>query len=673
MDFASAKSIYIDLLREIERHNRLYHTHDAPEITDMEFDALVEQKKSLEKEFPSLADLAPETPGSATLPGFQKVNHQTSMLSLENAFDEKDLKDFFNRAHRFLGQSLDGDFTCVAEPKIDGLSASLIYQNGKLVQAATRGDGRTGEDITTNVKTIHDIPHHLMTFPEGRLEVRGEIYMRLSDFHTLNKLRESENEPPFANPRNAAAGSIRQLDPDVTASRKLHFFAYQIISETDHLFTHMERISALSTMGFPVNPHIQLCHTLQDLLHFYERIEAERDSLDYEIDGCVYKMNDLSLQERLGFVGKAPRFAVAHKFKAAKAQSLIEDVLFQVGRTGAITPVAKLRPTLVGGVVVSRASLHNMDEINRKDIRLHDHVWIQRAGDVIPQVVEVIKEKRSGNTQPITPPTHCPECQTPLVVEKAFLICPNTYGCPAQQIQRLIHFASKEAFDITGLGDKNIEDLFQTNLIQTSDDLFTLEERDKKSITPLRFKEGWGKTSTENLFAAIQLRRKISLSRFIYALAIPQIGLITAQTLAEHYTSVQRFLEDMNNQENELSHLHGIGEKMIEDIRTFFAHSTNQKLIENLLLHLTVEDAQPQVTHASKIFGKKIIFTGTLSISRAEAKEISLRAGAKVLNALTKDTDMVIAGNDAGSKLKKAKEWSIDVVDEETWRTMLHT
>lgn len=671
MDFASAKRIYENLLKDIERHNVLYHTYDAPEITDFEFDALIQQKKSWESQFPKLLDISEEAPGSKPLPGFKKVTHQTPMLSLDNAFEKDDLMDFFNRANRFLGQALDTPFTCVAEPKIDGLSASLIFQDGHLIQAATRGDGRVGEDITLNVKTMHDIPKYLRHAPQGRLEVRGEIYMRLSDFEALNQRRKEEGEAPFANPRNAAAGSIRQLDPEITANRKLHFFAYQLLSNSDHRLTHMERIAELSQLGFSVNPHIQLCHTMDDLIRFHKFREEGRDSLDYEIDGCVYKINELALQERLGFIGKAPRFAIAHKFKAMKAQSVIEDIVFQVGRTGAVTPVAHLRPTLVGGVVVARATLHNMDEINRKDIRIHDHVWIQRAGDVIPQVVKVILEKRPKDSAPLTPPSHCPECNTPLVLEKAFLICTNTYGCPAQQIQRLIHFASKDAFDITGLGEKHIEEFFNAHLVRRVDEFFTLFERDQKSITPLRLKEGFGKTSAENLFNAINARRRISLSRFIYSLAIPQIGIITAQALAEHYGALDKFLEAAHNPDSDLREIDGIGEKMIEDILTFFASSLNQDIIANLKAYVVIEDFKSAVTHTSSLSGKKIIFTGTLSLSRSEAKELSLRAGAKVLSSLTKDTDFVVAGSDAGSKLKKAHDLNILVIDEDTWRSML--
>lgn len=678
MDFASAKKEYARLKKLIDYHNTLYHTHDAPEITDQEFDALVQQKKKLEEKYPDLIDKAAEKPGAAVLSGFKKVNHTSPMLSLDNAFEEKDLEDFFARANRFLGRPQSEPFSCVAEPKIDGLSASLIYQDGKLITVATRGDGSVGEDITENAKTIQDIPHFLDPVPKGRYEVRGEIYMRISDFEALNQKREADGEQTFANPRNASAGSVRQLDPGVTASRKLHFFAYQVLAEHSVFTTHMERLSDLSRLGFQVNPHIKLCHNVSDLMSFYQGMEKERDQLDFEIDGCVYKMNELSLQDRLGFIGKAPRFAIAHKFKALKAQSVIENVIFQVGRVGTITPVACLRPTLVGGVIVSRSTLHNFDEIARKDIRIGDHVWIQRAGDVIPQVVEVIFEKRPSDSKPIQMPAHCPDCGAMLEQDRAQLFCPNTYGCPTQQIQRLIHFVSKDAFDIVGIGDRLIEEFFRDGLVRTPQDLFTFDERDKKSITPLRLREGFGKQSAENLFNAINSRRSIALKRFIYALGIPQVGSVLSDILAKHYRTFAAFRQAMqslavgdNFVKEDLLSIEGLGERILQDIQAYFSHPNNQTMIEELSKHLVIEDVQAQEIQQTGLTGKKILFTGTLTISRQEAKELSLRAGAKVLSSLSKETDYLVVGADAGSKLKKASELGVTVLSEDEWRQIL--
>lgn len=689
MDFASAKKAYTDLLKHIDYHTTLYHTHDAPSITDEEFDALVLQKKALEKEFPALLEELShaENPGSAPLPSFKKIKHATPMLSLDNAFNENDLRDFFLRTNRFLAQDEVTPITCVAEPKIDGLSASLMYEKGKLVCVATRGDGQTGEDITANGKTIRDIPHFLPDDPLSqmkRLEIRGEIYMRIPDFNALNARRMALSEAPFANPRNAAAGSVRQLDASITAERPLHFFAYQLVSETPILHTHMECIDTLSRLGFVVNPHIQLCHTLSDLVHFHTRMAQQRKDLGYEIDGCVYKINERALQQRLGTKGKAPRFAIAHKFIAEKAQSIIEKITFQVGRTGAITPVAELRPTLVGGVVVSRATLHNFEEIERKDIRLHDHVWVQRAGDVIPQVVSVILEKRAQNTAPLLPPTHCPDCTTPLVQEKVLLFCPNTYACAAQQIGRLIHFVSKDAFDITGLGERYMEDFFRTQRITRPDDFFTLWEREKNSLTPLSMQEGWGEKSITNLFKNIEERRTISLSRFIYALGIPHIGQVTARALSEHYITAENFVNAMDLlphalTDSEKSHIiemdllyvEGVGEKIVHDMSTFFAHPTNQAMVKNLLRQINVLPFEAQSPTSSPLHKKKVIFTGTLSLSRSEAKELSQKAGAKVLSALSQQVDYLIAGGNAGSKLKQATSLNIAILSEEEWRVML--
>ncbi len=673
MDFSSAKKEYAQLKRLIEHHNYLYHTLDTPEITDAEFDALVLKRKKIEELYPELVE-GPESPGAPVLKIFKKVAHKTPMLSLDNAFSKEDLQDFIERMNRFLNVRSDHFNDLFAEPKIDGLSASLTYEKGLLVRGATRGNGKEGEDITLNVRTIADIPRQLSE--PLSFEVRGEIYMTLHDFHELNKNREDHHEPLFANPRNAAAGSVRQLDPGITKARSLHFFAYQALDLKEKITTQKDAIHFLKTHGFHTNPHGRLCHSLDDLMLFYKELEEKRDHLDYEIDGCVYKVNDFSLQQRLGFVGKAPRFAIAHKFKAEKAQSVIDTILLQVGRTGTITPVAILRPTLVGGVVVSRSTLHNFDEIKRKDIRLHDHVWIQRAGDVIPQVVGVIVEKRPKDSLEIVPPTHCPVCETALVIEGVYYVCPNTHGCKAQVLERLIHFVSKDALNITGLGAKHIAFFYEQNLVREPADFFTLEERNRMSLTPLSAHEGWGKQSSDNLFKAIRERRTVPLARFIYSLGILQVGKGIAELLAQHYQASDHFIQAMlhhpfDEVHKDLLSIDGIGESVIRDLHTYFSDPLSRKNIENLLPFMTIEPYQRPQQHTSQLTGKTLVFTGTLGLSRQEAKELSLQHGAKVSGTLSSKTDYLVVGDDAGSKLKKAKELGVTLLTEKEWLQML--
>jgi len=684
MNFASAKKEYLALQKEIARHNVLYHTYDAPEITDAEFDALTAKLKKLEDEYPALK-ASPELnlglvdkPGARAQEGFKKIKHTTPMLSLDNAFTKDDLQGFFDRANRYLNQDLSLFIPCVAEPKIDGLSASLIYQDGALVLGATRGDGTEGEDITTNVRTIAEIPPSLRVQIPGRIEVRGEIYMKISDFHALNKSRQEKGEQPFANPRNAAAGSVRQLDSNITKERKLHFYAYQLIGNDALSDTQGNALEFLKKLGFSVNPHIRTCHAMDELLNFYYDMEAVRDTLDYEIDGCVYKINDFVLQHRLGFIGKAPRFAIAHKFKAMQAQSVVEDIILQVGRTGAITPVAILRPTLVGGVVVSRASLHNFDEVARKDIRIHDTVIVQRAGDVIPQIVKALEEKRPPQSMPFNEPTHCPDCQSKLVRDKAYLLCKNHQNCRSQVIEQLIHFVSKDAFNIAGLGDKHIAAFYDEGRIRNAVDIFTLKDRDATSLKPLRVYDGWGALSANNLFTAIEARRRISLARFIYALGIFQVGQGIAILLARHYLAANHFFHEMTKLSegdqqafDEIVAIDGIGQSIVQDITTHFQNADARNVIQKLLAQVYVEDFEkPQTTH-SVFSGKTLVFTGTLSISRAEAKEISTRLGAKVAGSVSAKTDYVIAGSDAGSKLKDAQKLGVTILNEEEWQQLI--
>lgn len=683
------------LAKEIAHHDRLYFQMDAPEISDADYDALVQRNNQIEARFPDLRreDSPTRRIGAPLTRGFRKVKHRQPMLSLENAFTSEDVVDFFDRARRFLSLESNSPMECVAEPKIDGLSAALHYQNGQLRLAATRGDGSEGEDITENVRQIQNVPHVLTgdAIPES-LEIRGEIYMAREDFFKLNKTRLEQDEAEFANPRNAAAGSVRQLDPSVTTSRPLKFFAYhaEALSGIQAKF-HTQIIESLRNWGFSVSPEIRLCPTIEDLNAFYKDIESRRADLPYDIDGVVYKINNLEWQRRLGSVGRTPRHSLAHKFAAEQAETTLEDIIIQVGRTGVLTPVAQLKPVTVGGVVVSRATLHNSDEIARKDVRVGDHVIVQRAGDVIPQIVSVVMDKRSPDSQAFVFPTQCPACGSPIeeIIGEVARRCFNGLTCPAQVVERIRHFVSRDAFDIEGMGTRHAEAFHQDGLIKTPVDIFTLEERDRESPMPLRRREGWGDQSANNLFAAINQKRTIDLDRFIYALGIPQIGSTTAKLLAKHYRSLNHWIDQLslaggssggtltgsvskNEAYQELLSLDGIGENMAADLIAFFHQSHNREIIEGLRTILTVKDYVLEVSADSPIAGKTVVFTGSLErMSRAEAKATAERMGAKVAGSVSKKTDYVIIGADAGSKAKAARELGVQVLNEDDWMTMV--
>lgn len=675
------------LAKLIAHHNTLYFQKAAPEISDADFDALVLRNRAIEARFPDLQrmDSPSHRVGAPPAEGFQKVKHRKPMLSLDNAFTAEDVADFFGRIRRFLHLPIDQAIDMVAEPKIDGLSASLHYEKGRFVLGATRGDGFEGEDITANLRTVMDIPLIL----EGEripqhLEVRGEVYMGRQDFLRLNEMRRATGEPEFANPRNAAAGSIRQLDPKITAQRPLHFFAYAYEDSSGAKDqTQSEILNALKQGGFSVSPLSQICQTEDQLMAFYHRLEEIRADLDYDIDGVVYKVNNLDWQNRLGSVGRTPRHSIAHKFAAEKAETILEDILIQVGRTGVLTPVAVLKPVTVGGVVVQRATLHNEDEIARKDIRIGDHVEIQRAGDVIPQVVRVILEKRSSSSQPYMFPKVCPVCGSEAIRAEGEVArrCLDGLVCPAQAVERLKHFVSRQAFDIEGLGEKHMEAFYQEGWIRSPADIFTLEARDRQSLTPLRNKEGWGEQSAKNLFGAIEARRTISLDRFIYALGIPQVGSVTAKLLARHYRTLDSLQDHMGEAQNqnsdawtELLALEGIGLKMAVDLVSFFAHPHNQTIVDALKAQLTLPEFQIEATRISPLTGKTIVFTGTLQgMSRAEAKAQAERVGAKVTGSVTKKTDYVVVGEDAGSKAKSARELGVQTVTEQEFLALVGT
>lgn len=540
------------LAAEIKHHDDLYHRKDAPAISDADYDALRRRNDELEAAFPQFIqkDSPSKRVGSAPAAGFRKHKHAKSMLSLDNAFQDSDVVDFQEKIRRFLGLSATAQVAMMAEPKIDGLSASIRYEDGKLVVGATRGDGQVGEDITANLKTIADIPHEITAddFPSV-FEVRGEVYMAKSDFQALNAAQEEKGAKVFANPRNAAAGSLRQLDSSVTASRPLGFFAYAWgeVSDLSAFKSQQDMMDALKRWGFKVNPLTKLCDDVAALLAHYHAIEEQRASLDYDIDGVVYKVNDLALQDRLGFVARSPRWAIAHKFPAEKAMTVVEDIDIQVGRTGALTPVAKLTPVTVGGVVVSNATLHNRDEIERLDVRIGDTVEIQRAGDVIPQVVRVIMDQRPADTTAFQFPDHCPVCGSHAVAEGSDVVVRCTGGlvCSKQMTERLKHFVSRNAFDIEGMGAKQIEAFFEAKLVKSPVDIFRLQEKNQDLDPPLEKWPGWGDQSVANLFRAIDARRTIDLDRFLYALGIRHIGQQNAKLLARTYGSIDGFIEAM--------------------------------------------------------------------------------------------------------------------------------
>jgi DNA ligase (NAD+) len=679
------------LAQVIAYHDDLYYRRAAPEISDAAYDALRERNAVIEARFPQLTrkDSPSLRIGSPPVEAFGKVLHRVPMLSLNNVFDNDGVRDFLARIRRFLGlKSLEGlDFT--VEPKIDGLSITVLYEAGRLVQGATRGDGYEGEDVTANVRTIPDIPHQVKakSFPDS-FEVRGEIYMSRSAFERLNAAQEKRGERPFANPRNAAAGSLRQLDPSVTAHRPLHFFAYgwgEVASLPAD--TQWGVYRAMKGWGFPLNPLMKLTSSVENMLATYRDIESQRASLDYDIDGIVYKLDRLDLQERLGYVSRSPRFAVAYKFPAKQATTVLHDIEVQVGRTGALTPVAKLAPVTIGGVVVQNATLHNEDEIARKNVRIGDTVLLQRAGDVIPQILGVIKEKRPKSAKPFKFPHVCPVCGSRAIREinlhtgkaEAIRRCSGGLICPAQRVERLKHFVSREAFDIEGLGEKRIKQFFDDGLIESPPDIFTLAERDKRSRRKLAEREGWGETSAKNLFAAIEASRKVGLDRFIYALGIRHVGETTARLLAKRYGTIEKFYKAARSAARnrkgdalaELDNIEDIGPTGAEAIADFFAEPHNVKVVDALLEQVSPQPVKARA-HTSPLAGKALVFTGTLkSMSRSEAKARAERLGARVLGSVSRNTDYVVAGPGAGAKLSDARVLGVKVIREGDWLKLI--
>ena len=675
------------LAHEISHHDELYFREDQPEISDAAYDALRERNAAIEARFPHLIreDSPSAGVGAAPVEAFGKVMHRVPMLSLGNVFDDEGVRDFLERIRRFLGLDTVEELAFTTEPKIDGLSITLRYEKGKLVQGATRGDGYQGENVTVNVRTIADIPKivRAKSFPDP-FEVRGEIYMSRAAFQRLNEAQAERGERTFANPRNAAAGSLRQLDPAITASRPLQFFAYGW-GEAPELpaDTQCGVYRAMAEWGFPLNPLAKLTTSVEEMLDTYRDIESGRAGLDYDIDGVVYKLDRLDLQQRLGFVSRSPRYAIAHKFPAEKATTVLRDIEIQVGRTGALTPVAKLEPVTVGGVVVQNATLHNEDEIARKDMRIGDTVIVQRAGDVIPQILGAVEEKRPKGAKRFKFPEVCPACGSHALrevnpvtgKEDAVRRCTGGLICPAQRVERLKHFVSRNAFDIEGLGEKRIKSYYDGGLIQSPQDIFTLAERDRRSTTRLEAREGWGETSAAKLFAAIEARRNVKLDRFIYALGIPHVGEITGRLLARAYGSIETFRDAMlaaardraGEAYAELDNIEGIGPTVTEAIADFFAEPHNVEVVDELLQQVRPEPLEA-IEYASPIAGKTVVFTGTLEkMTRPEAKALAERLGAKVAGSVSKKTDYVVAGPGAGSKLKEAESLGLRVLSEDEW------
>ena len=669
---------------EIAAHDARYYQDDAPSVSDADYDTLRRRYEALEVEFPELKTAASLTQkvGAAPVEKFGKIKHAVPMLSLGNAFSDQDVEDFVGRIRRFLGLAADAHVALTAEPKIDGLSCSIRYENGVLIHAATRGDGFEGEDVTANVKTIADIPQHLAGNNPAICEIRGEVYMSHADFADLNARQAAAGGKTFANPRNAAAGSLRQLDPGITAARPLRFFAYawgQMSAMPAN--TQSGIVNWMRNAGFATNPLMQRCETTAQMLEIFHAIEMQRATLGYDIDGVVYKVDDLALQERLGFVSRAPRWATAHKFAAQQAATLLNDIEIQVGRTGVLTPVAKLAPVTVGGVVVSNATLHNEDEIARKDVRIGDTVIIQRAGDVIPQIVAIVAEKRPADAKPYVFPRICPACGSAAVREAdekgnadVAVRCTGGLICPAQAVERLKHFASRNALDIEGLGDKQIELFYQKGLIKTAADIFTLEACDAQSLTKIKNFDGYGELSVKNLFAAIEARRTIPFNRFLFALGIRHIGETNAKRLARAYpdfnglraAALAGFAPDSDGR-NELVAIEGIGPIVAEALVDFFHEPHNEAVLDALLPQLTLTPMEAP-TLTSPVSGKTVVFTGALErMSRDEAKAMAERLGAKVSGSVSKKTDLVVAGPGAGSKLTQAQALGIEVISEEDW------
>lgn len=693
---AEAKVELERLAKRIAEANREYHTEDAPRLSDAEYDALKRRNTQIENLFPDLKrdDSPSEQVGGPLAEGFSKIRHEVRMMSLGNAFDDADVVEFDSRIRKYLGLPETHVTTYTAEPKIDGLSLSLRYESGELIYAATRGDGEVGENVTANARMIASIPQTLRNAP-AVLEVRGEVYMSHADFAALNAAQTERGAKVFANPRNAAAGSLRQLDANVTQARPLAFFAYAWGAHSEPLAaTQLEAIGRLNALGFKTNDLTKRCDGPDAMIAHYHDIEARRSELGYDIDGVVYKVDDLALQKRLGFRSTTPRWAIAHKFAAELAWTRLEDIEIQVGRTGALSPVARLAPVTVGGVVVSNATLHNEDYIagrdnkgaeirGGKDIRVGDLVQVYRAGDVIPKVADVDLDKRPDGAEPFVFPTVCPQCGSDAVREEGDAVrrCTGGLICPAQAVEKLKHFVSRGAFDIEGLGAKQVESFYHDDqlTIREPAEIFTLEARDARNLGKLKNRDGWGETSARNLFDAINERRRIPLNRVIFALGIRHVGESASNLLARHYgswaafeTAMRACASETGEAWEDLLGIDGVGEVMARSLAQAFSQDAEYASITRLIAELDVQDVARPDTAGSPVAGKTIVFTGTLEkMTRAEAKARAEAFGAKVSGSVSAKTDLLVAGPGAGSKAKKAAELQIEVIDEDAWLAMI--
>ena len=665
------------LAEQIEYHNNLYYNNDSPEISDAEYDNLRIKNMELEKQFPNL--VLPNSPskkvGAELNSSFKKVQHLVPMLSLGNTFTKQDVENYINKTKRFLQIDSNSNLEFLAEPKIDGLSATLVYKNGKLVLGATRGDGKQGENITENIKSIKEIPHYLVGKYPREIEIRGEIYMSNSEFEKLNSIRVAQALPVFANPRNAAAGSVRQLDSQITASRKLGFFAYNWGFASENIGgTLVEVRDLIKSLGFNLNHPVELCSNLDQMLNFYNKIYENRANLDFDIDGIVYKLNDISYYERLGSTDHSPRYAISHKFPAELGITKLKDVKFQVGRTGAITPVAELTPVTIGGVRIKRASLHNKDEIKRLGLVIGDTVSLKRAGDVIPQIVNYNPKLRPIKYKNIIFPENCPSCNTPLKYEEddTIIRCFNHSNCKEQIIGQLIHFVSRNAFNIDGLGEKQIIELFNTNLIREPADIFILasptETLKQEKLMKL---PGWGHLSISNLIKAINNSKVQTLEKVLYSLGIRHLGLGTAKLISKNFNSsinlIDRILElnEVNKDIliKELRSINGIGEKAIFSLISYF--NENKLLFSNLLKHITIAESIITLDTSHYFYGKRLVFTGKFEyLSRTEIKNKSEQVGALISSQVSNKTDFLVIGLKPGSKVKKAEELSVTTISE---------
>lgn len=689
-----AKAEHARLSDEVAAHDVRYHQEDAPTVSDAEYDALRRRLAEIEQRFPELiaqgALAVSQQVGAKPAEKFAKVRHRVPMLSLDNAFEDAEVGEFVARVKRFLALAEAPVFT--AEPKIDGLSLSLRYEDGKLVTAATRGDGAEGEDVTANARTVGDIPAEI---PErGAVEVRGEVYLGHADFAAINERQAAAGKALFANPRNAAAGSLRQLDARITAERPLKFFAYAWGAMNPPAATQFEAVKRFEDWGFETNPLMARCASLDEMLAHYRRIQQDRADLGYDIDGVVYKVDDLALQERLGFVSRAPRWALAHKFPPQEAFTVVEAIEINVGRTGTLNPLAKLRPVTVGGVVVSNATLHNEDYIKGiggggeviregRDIRVGDTVIVYRAGDVIPKVMDVVPAKRPADAKPYEFPTICPACGSHAVrevnprtgKEDAMRRCTGGLVCPAQAVERLKHFVSRNAMDIEGLGGERVEDFYRDGLVTRPQDIFTLERRNAQSLTRLEAREGWGPQSARNLFAAIEARRSVELPRFVFALGIRHVGETGGKLLARHFhtfaalrDAARRAAAGDEAAYQDFIAIDGIGAVVADALVEFFREEHNEEMLDALLEEVTPQPFEESVATDSPVVGKTVVFTGTLEqMTRDEAKAMAERLGAKVAGSVSAKTDIVVAGPGAGSKRKKAEELGLQILDEEGW------